>query len=134
MRLVLDTNVLVSAAISRRSTPGQVLRLGLDQHRLLHSTTSLAELEEVLIRPKVSRYFPDGECENFLKRFLKGSEWVHVVSFIADCRDPDDNHILALALDGKADAIITGDDDLLVLHPWRGIPILSPAQFLAQPV
>jgi len=56
---------------------------------------------------------------------------VVVLESVTDCRDPDDNKFLELALSGKADLIITGDADLLSLHPWRGIAILSPADYLA---
>jgi predicted nucleic acid-binding protein len=48
------------------------------------------------------------------------------------CRDPNDDHILALALVAQADVIVSSDHDLLVLHPWRGFPILTASQFLAQ--
>ena len=58
-------------------------------------------------------------------------ETVRVSEIVTDCRDPKDNKFLELALSGKADFIITGDDDLLNLHPWRGIAILSPADYLA---
>lgn len=50
---------------------------------------------------------------------------------IEECRDPKDNKILEVAVEGKADVIVTGDKDLLVLHPFRGIPIIGPAEFLA---
>ena len=53
-------------------------------------------------------------------------------SQVTECRDPKDDKFLALALDGSADVIIAGDEDLLVLHPWRGIPILSPREFLGR--
>ncbi len=53
-----------------------------------------------------------------------------VLSEVEVCRDPDDNHVLALALDTESDYILTGDGDLLVLNPWRGIMIVSPRTFL----
>jgi uncharacterized protein len=58
-------------------------------------------------------------------------EPVDVVDIVTDCLDPKDNMFLALALSGKADMIVTGDIDLLSLHPWRGIAILRPADYLA---
>jgi len=56
------------------------------------------------------------------------------MSVVRDCRDPDDNKFLALALDGHAECIVTGDPHLLELHPWRGIPILTPRAFLESDV
>jgi len=67
----------------------------------------------------------------FLARYLDRFETVRVLDSVTHCRDPKDNKFLELALSGKADFIITGDADLLSLHPWRGIAILSPADFLA---
>ena len=56
--------------------------------------------------------------------------WVEPREAVRDCRDPTDNRYLELALAAGASAILTGDEDLLVLHPWRGIPVLRPAEFL----
>jgi putative PIN family toxin of toxin-antitoxin system len=67
----------------------------------------------------------------FLQAFLINAKQVPVTSIIADCRDPKDNKFLELAIDGNADYIITGDPDLLILHPYRGISIVTPAQFLS---
>jgi predicted nucleic acid-binding protein len=49
---------------------------------------------------------------------------------VRDCRDPKDDKLLELALSGRADLILTGDEDLLVLHPWRGVSILTPSAYL----
>ncbi len=67
---------------------------------------------------------------NFLWSYLEAGKTIEVTDFVADCRDPKDNKFLELALSGMADFIITGDTDLLSLHPWRGIAILSPAEYL----
>ena len=61
---------------------------------------------------------------------MVGAESVAIIERIAECRDPKDDKFLELAVYGSASCLITGDEDLLVLHPFRGIPILSAAQFL----
>ena len=57
-------------------------------------------------------------------------EFVTITEAVQACRDPSDDKILELAVNGRADYIITGDDDLLVMNPFRGIPIIRPAEFL----
>ena len=65
-----------------------------------------------------------------IAQIIENGEAIEVTSAIAICRDPKDNMFLNLALDGKANAIISRDPDLLELHPFRNIPILSPVAFL----
>ena len=67
---------------------------------------------------------------SFLDLFFESMEPVEITCEIHDCRDPKDNMLLELSLSGSADLILTGDRDLLTLHPWRGIAILSPASYL----
>ena len=67
----------------------------------------------------------------FLNAILKSTQMLEVVHRVNDCRDPKDNKFLELALSAKASAIVSSDSDLLVLHPYRGIPIVTPAHFLA---
>jgi uncharacterized protein len=58
------------------------------------------------------------------------AEFVPIIQLIRECRDPDDDKFLEVALNGSADVIVTGDEDLLGMSPWRGIQILSPGNFL----
>lgn len=67
----------------------------------------------------------------FLAALVKVSELVEISETIAECRDPKDNKFLELAACGGADRIISGDEDLLVLNPFRGIPVLTPKDFLS---
>ncbi|MCU1267062.1 MAG: PilT protein domain protein [Acidobacteria bacterium] len=67
----------------------------------------------------------------FLIAFLKETELIEIRERVSDCRDENDNKFLELALSGKADCIISGDDDLLVLNPYRGVSIINPRDFLA---
>jgi putative PIN family toxin of toxin-antitoxin system len=97
---------------------------------ILLSIATIAELEDVFRRPKFDRYQDVDMRLNFLWSYLEAGKTIEVTDFVADCRDPKDNKFLELALSGMADFIITGDTDLLSLHPWRGIAILSPAEYL----
>jgi putative PIN family toxin of toxin-antitoxin system len=67
----------------------------------------------------------------FLYSYFETTVSVEPTHTVKDCVDPKDNMILECALSGNADIILTGDDHLLRLHPWRGILILTPAQYLA---
>ena len=90
----------------------------------------MEELAEVLSRNKWDRYVSIKDRQEFIRRLLHVATMIPVLSEVTDCRDPKDNQFLALAADAEADCIVSGDKDLLVLHPWRGIAIVSPADFL----
>ena len=92
----------------------------------------MIELEETIRRTKFDRYQDVEQRLRFVSKFLEVSTPVTVTTHVHDCRDPRDNIFLCLALDGQADLILTGDADLLALHPWRNIPILTPSDFLAR--
>jgi putative PIN family toxin of toxin-antitoxin system len=86
----------------------------------------------VLRRPKFDRQRDLEVRLLYLRSLLVLLTPIAIVDVVTDCRDPRDNMFLELALSGKADVIVTGDADLLCLHPWRGIAILTPADYLAQ--
>jgi len=91
------------------------------------------ELAEVLSRAKFDPYLTIDERQNFLRLFDRIAERIEVVRAIRVCRDPRDDKFLELAVEGEADIIITGDNDLLTLDPFQGISILTPARFLDLP-
>jgi len=130
MRCVVDTNVLVSAAAFPYSIPRQTLRQALRQGVLLLSEATAKELTEVLSRPKFDRYISRDERVLFVAQLESVAELIPIIQLIRECRDPKDDKFLEVALNGRADAIITGDADLLGMNPWRGVVILSPTQFL----
>ncbi|HEX5708004.1 MAG TPA: putative toxin-antitoxin system toxin component, PIN family [Pyrinomonadaceae bacterium] len=132
LRFVLDTNVIVSAVLLPGSTPRRAFDKALDEGKILLSVPTLLELAEVLGRKKLEKYLREEERMRFLVALLKESELVKVTAEVADCRDARDNKFLELAISGKADCIISGDEDLLSLNPYRGIPILSPRGFLGR--
>lgn len=130
LRVVIDTNVVVSAVLLPRSISRQAFDFALLQGQLLVSEGTLAELDEVLCRPKFNRYIPERKRLEFFAAFVRTAEIIQVTQGITDCRDEKDNKFLELAISGNASHIISGDNDLLVLNPYRSIAIISPATFL----
>ena len=128
MLCVFDTNVLVSALLLPDSTPQRALAVR--KGMLLLSFPVVAELYEVLNRRRFRRYLEEDDIQRFLTALTDVAQWVDVDTQIAASRDPKDDKFLKLAVSGHADYIVTGDDDLAVLHPFRGIQILSPHSFL----
>jgi putative PIN family toxin of toxin-antitoxin system len=125
-----DTNILVSRLLFRHSLPAEALRHAMSRYRLLISSETLIELGAVLSRPKFDRYLPLADRLGFFDRLRRIAVHIRDIPPIAVCRDPKDDKFLALALAGRASFLLTGDDDLLSLHPFRGISILSPRQYL----
>lgn len=98
---------------------------------VLVSAAILDELESVLRRTRFDRYRDLDERLRYLGSFVDATTPVVVRERVHVCRDSKDDKFLELALNGQADFIVTGDADLLCLHPWRGIAILNPADYLA---
>lgn len=130
VRAIFDTNVTVSAALLRRSVPRQGFDQAWAQGRILISAPTVAELNEVLRRDHFDRYVGREKRLAFLASLVGTGELVEVTEVVSDCRDAKDNKFLELALSGEASHIVSGDQDLLVLHPFRGVPILTPRAFL----
>ncbi len=129
MRAVIDNNVLVSAAIIG-GVPRRALDWLVENGTILVSLDALEELADVLGRKKFDRYLPEEQRLDFIHRYLEISELVRIDEPITACRDPKDDKFLELAVNGNADYVITGDRDLLVLSPFRGIGIVTPKDFL----
>ena len=129
-RVVVDTNVVVSAVLLPRSVPRQALDQVWEHGTMLISSTTVAELHDVLRRPRFDTYVRANERLEFLTTLVRDAEWVEITHLVTDCRDPKDNKFLELALSGQATHIVSGDEDLLMLHPFWGIPILTPQTFL----
>jgi uncharacterized protein len=130
MRVVFDTNVLVSALMFEDSIPAQAFFYAIKNREVLISTALTTELHEVIYRPKFDKYITDSEREDFMLALVDTSTLVAVLESIDVCRDPKDNMILELAVSGKAKIIVTGDTDLLELNPFQEIEILNPQTFL----
>lgn len=129
MRVVLDTNVLVSAALKQKSMPGMTALLVERRGGLLKSLATERQLFEVVARPRLASLI-DPETQAWLQKLMAAAELVTITERIAACRDPTDDKFLELAVNGRADLIVTGDGDLLALNPFREIPIVTPAAFV----
>lgn len=132
LRVVLDTNVLISSLLLKNSPPFRVVELIFARSILLRSESTLSEFEEVLGRKKFNKYLTLEERQVFLSKFLARSELVEIMQEIDVCRDPKDNKFLELAVSGEADFIVSGDQDLLVLNPFRNIEIITANDFLTR--
>jgi putative PIN family toxin of toxin-antitoxin system len=126
VRLVLDTNVLVSAFITRGAV-GEWITEWQGDHQFITSRQILDELSEKLLHKfHLSRQVADG----FVSLSEGRMQLVDPVPLsVPVCRDPDDDWVLATAMSGKCDMIVTGDQDLLALGEYSGIPIVSPRSF-----
>jgi putative PIN family toxin of toxin-antitoxin system len=129
-RLVLDTNVLVSAALRNGSLPHRALLKARVESRLLASEETLAEFGEVLLRDKFDHAIDRALREELIREYSRLCTLVPIPRPIRACRDPKDDKFLAVAVHGRAEAIITGDRDLLDLNPFMGIAILTSAEYL----
>jgi putative PIN family toxin of toxin-antitoxin system len=129
MRVVVDTNVLVSAALKQKSMPGMAALLVERRGGLLKSLATEQQLFEVVARPYFDALI-DPDTRAWLKRLMGAAELVAISERIAACRDPTDDKFLELAINGRADLIVSGDGDLLALNPFRDIPIVTPAVFV----
>ena len=129
MRVVIDTNVWVSRLLLSGSTVARAVDKALEESEVIVSEALVEELADVLSREKFDRYVSLRDREEFLRRVLQVARIAPVLSVVEDCRDPDDNDLLALALDSESACVVTGDRDLLSLNPWRGIAIVTPARF-----
>jgi len=135
MRAVIDTGVLVSGLIKHAGTTGEVLGSLRDGcFTIIFSTNILMEIIEVLGRSSFrSKYhiLPD-DINALIDLIRLRGELVAIKEQVTACRDPKDNKFLEAAIAGQADAIVSGDADLLDLIAFKGIPILRPAEFLTR--
>ncbi len=129
--IILDTNVLVSAALFGQSVSADVLEEALDHYVPVFTLATWHELAEVIMREKLKRYLTQEARHLFLAKLASMIGVVESRSVVHDCRDLKDNKFLALAIDARAVCIVTGDADLLALDPYRGITVCTPAEFLA---
>lgn len=130
VRVVIDTNVLVSTLINEASVSALVVSYAVTHFTILSTEDVWRELEAKLSSKKLSKYWNEESRILFLEDLATQTTFIQTTSTFTDCRDADDNKFLNLAVDGLAHLIISGDNDLRVLHPYRNIPILSPAEFL----
>ncbi|MCL4757576.1 MAG: putative toxin-antitoxin system toxin component, PIN family [Rhodocyclaceae bacterium] len=131
-RAVVDSNVLISAALSSGSPPSRIVLWLLAHGRLIFCDETFTELDSRLWRPKFDRYLSLEKRQLLLHDLSAIAEWVKLpdTNRPALSRDPDDDKFVHLALTAKADWLISGDRDLLDLPPIPGLQILSPTEAL----
>jgi putative PIN family toxin of toxin-antitoxin system len=127
---VIDTNTLVSGFIFRHSIPRKAFERAVRKGNVLASLETYNEFNGVLLRPKFDKYISSEEKLLALKEFKELAIFSEISETINECRDPKDNKFLELAVSANAFCLITGDKDLLELHPFRGIEILTAVDFL----
>ena len=134
MRVVIDTGVLVSGLIHPRGTTGEVLLALRDgKFTVLYSNATIMEIIDVLGRDKFRLKYhilPD-DISALINLIRLRGEVVIPKQRVADCRDPKDDKFLDVALSGDANYLVSGDLDLISMNPYRAIPIVTPAEFLA---
>jgi putative PIN family toxin of toxin-antitoxin system len=129
-RVVVDTNALVSRLLLPASAPGRAVRKAVDEAQLLVSEATLEELADLLARATFDAYASIADRQEFIRLLGRIAELVPITYRVQACRDPKVDKFLELAINGRADLIVTGDRDLLELNPFRGVAIITPAVYL----
>ncbi len=131
-KFVFDANSLISANL----LPNSISRKAYDYARvvgvMIYSNATFEEFSQTFVRSKFDKYLSIAKRRSEISTYQQQGELIIVEHSINVCRDPKDNKYLELAMEANADCIVTGDNDLLVLHPFQNIPILTPAEFLEQ--
>lgn len=132
MKILLDTNVLISAFITNGGHCHEILTHAVHQHEMYYTDFILDEFKEKFRKKFNFSSVMIGQFVDFLERFLSRGKTAEVVERI--CRDANDDQILADALENKVDVVLTGDLDLLVLKIHRGVQILHPKDYWSLPI
>lgn len=135
-RVVLDTNIWISAALSRDGAPAQAVRRVLAHGIPVFSAATFAELETRLWRPKFDRYLSMELRRRILHDAGAAAFWVEIPAALAErtwSRDPDDDHFVRAALAAEARWLVSGDRDLLDIEPLAGLTIVAPGDALGDP-
>ncbi len=130
LRFVFDTNVLVSTVLVYGGKAQQACLKADRNGYFLLSQDTFEELEEVIYREKFDKYITKKERDQFLRDLLAKSVRIPITKPITACTDPDDDMFLEVAVNGQADYLITGNIKDFPPSPFRGLPILRPAEFL----
>ena len=127
---VFDTNALISAHLLDKSASRKAYNKAIDNGVLIYSAETFDEFANTFIRSKFEKYLPLEKRMSVIGEFQARGALIKTRIVISICRDPNDNKFLELAISANASCIITGDKDLLILNPFRGIPILNAADFI----
>ncbi len=130
-KIIIDTNLWISFLIGKSFTNLKSLIVE-KQIEIIVSEQLLTEIRTVTQRPKLTKYFPQQKVEDFLEFLISIAIKIEMTSNVTLCRDPKDNFLLALAKDSKADYLLTGDSDLLILNRFENTEILKYIDFIHQ--
>ncbi|NCR54585.1 MAG: putative toxin-antitoxin system toxin component, PIN family [Microcystis aeruginosa L211-07] len=125
-RVVIDTNVFISALLNPLGTPKKVINIAVSQFTILQSEATYQELATRISKNKFDKYLEKDDRLDFLSSLKNRSLFVDIWHETRVCSDLDDNKFLELAVSGMAQYIITGDKDLLILNTYQGIPTHIP--------
>jgi len=128
-RVIIDTNLWISFLITKDFTKLDEIIFSRNCI-LIFSKELLTEFLDVIKRPKLRRFFSSDDIENLLGTIEEWADFIEVNTQVNDCRDPKDNFLLSLSIDGKADYLLTGDKDLLDLIKYRHTNIITITEFL----
>jgi uncharacterized protein len=131
-KFVFDTNTLISAFIFANSIPKKAYNLAKSIGIIFVSKITFAELQEAFLRTIFEKYIKIADREAAIEEYRFVVKFAYPSITLLDCLDPKDNKFLELAVECNANCIISGDDDLLELHPYQNIPILNPSDFIEQ--
>lgn len=129
LKLVIDTNLWISFIISNKLNELEPILLN-KNCKILFSSELVGELQATITKPKLQQYFSNNALEEMLNVFDEFIEFVDVKSKVQICRDPNDDFLLAISKDGKADFLITGDKDLLEIEQFEETSIIKYSDFL----
>jgi putative PIN family toxin of toxin-antitoxin system len=127
--IVIDTNVLISAGLLPQSKTAQVLALAVEHFVIAQNKDTWHELETRIARPKFDRYFDDSGRLRHLAEIAQSIQRFEVSAAVSVSRDKTDDKFIELAIDSGSSILISGDPDLRVVKTFKGVEILSPAQF-----
>lgn len=131
-RVVVDTNVFVSRLLRFDSVLGRAAEKAIHSAVTLVSEATMGELADVLAGAKFDGYVTIEQRLQFIRLIAQTAKFVPIIHPVHEYRDPDGDKFLEVAVNGRADVIVTGDTDLLRMNPWRGIGIFSPAEYLGR--
>jgi len=129
-QFVFDTNIIISAHLLKNSVSRKVYDMAFKKGLVLRSEKTFDELVVTFAKPKFDKYISIKARIVAVNEFERRSILINVTDTIKACRDTKDDKFLSLAVTAKAECIVTSDEDLLILHPFKNISIITPADFL----
>jgi uncharacterized protein len=124
IKIVLDTNIWIGFLIGKKlsSLKGSIIN---GEVQILFSERLSKEIATVIQYTRLKRYFTSEDFSDLMALLAEKISFIEPSSSVTDCRDPKDNFLLDLAVSAGADYLVTGDKDLLVLNPFRGVKIIK---------